>query len=367
MTTLLALGRGTRMGTPDGQQMLGLEMHRAEVQRRLGVVCELIHPGSLREVAELLDRAVGGVAMVMVSWRERVEDLIELFSRVRLREGRPAIVFLDYYAPTCSPHFPVLPHVDLYVKRQVLRDRAQYQSDYAGGYVVTDYLARHMGYDLHDWHFGSPVDPAQADKIVHGWNLGVTPRYRRIVQATRGVLGKWLLPWKSRRVDINRRFCPAEDAAWYSRYRRDCLAATVPLEARHICSPSGRIPTRRYLWEMMHSRIALSPFGWGELCFRDYEAVACGALLVKPSMSHLETSPDIYVEGETYVPVRWDFSDLRDKCEYYLSHEDEAERIAANAQAKLASYFGRGGFCDDLGRILSRVAPAPRRGSPGRC
>ena len=53
----------------------------------------------------------------------------------------------------------------------------------------------------------------------------------------------------------------------------------------------------------------LSPFGWGELCLRDYEAVLGGALLLKPDMSHLETWPDVFVPHDTYAPFDWDATD----------------------------------------------------------
>jgi spore maturation protein CgeB len=102
----------------------------------------------------------------------------------------------------------------------------------------------------------------------------------------------------------------------------------------------------------MRSKVVFSPFGWGEVCFRDYEAVACGCLLVKPSMSHVATSPDIFVPDQTYVPVKWDFSDLCQKIEFYLSRPDEASRIAENAHRVLSTYYAHAGFVADVHRSL---------------
>jgi hypothetical protein len=64
-----------------------------------------------------------------------------------------------------------------------------------------------------------------------------------------------------------------------------------PLARLYCCTGEGRVSRKRYLAERLFGRIAFSPFGWGEALFRDDEAVCCGALLVKPSMSHLETCP----------------------------------------------------------------------------
>ena len=85
----------------------------------------------------------------------------------------------------------------------------------------------------------------------------------------------------------------------------------------------------------------MSPFGYGEVCGRDTEAILGGCLLVKPDMSHIRSLPDFYVSGETYVPVRWDYADLAETCEYYLDREEERARIAANAYRVLADSFRR--------------------------
>jgi hypothetical protein len=92
---------------------------------------------------------------------------------------------------------------------------------------------------------------------------------------------------------------------WYQRYRESLLERLVPMEGRWRMTGRARVGSKRYLAELLLSRVVVSPFGWGEVCFRDYEAVAAGCLLVKPSMDHVRTQPDIYRAGQTYVSVRW--------------------------------------------------------------
>lgn len=115
------------------------------------------------------------------------------------------------------------------------------------------------------------------------------------------------------------------------------------------------MPRRAYLRELAASKLCFSPFGYGEVCWRDYEAVMCGSLLLKPDMSHVETDPDIFRAGETYVPLRWDFADLEDKARYYLAHPAERTRIANNAFRALQKYFREQRFIDHVRAI---VAPA---------
>jgi len=83
--------------------------------------------------------------------------------------------------------------------------------------------------------------------------------------------------------------------------------------------------------ELQNSKICFSPFGYGEICWRDYEAIAAGAVLLKPDMSHISTNPDIYVPFETYVPIKWDMSDLNDKIHMLLQNDQLREKIAKSA------------------------------------
>jgi hypothetical protein len=161
---------------------------------------------------------------------------------------------------------------------------------------------------------------------------------------------------------VNRRLGPPSKSnapnEWYQNYRDAALRAMDPLAAKWRCSGYERIPRRKYLLELLRSRVVFSPFGWGEVCFRDYEAVACGALLVKPAMEHLITSPNIYVDGETYVSVKWDLSDSAEKITHYLEHPDAAKKIAKNAQEVLWEYYREHRFADDVARALRGLLPA---------
>lgn len=78
-----------------------------------------------------------------------------------------------------------------------------------------------------------------------------------------------------------------------------------------VCYGEGR-PMRptSYLESMLISRTVVSPYGWGEACHRDYEAMLLGALVIKPSMEHVVAWPEVFRRGETYVACEPDFSDV---------------------------------------------------------
>ena len=53
----------------------------------------------------------------------------------------------------------------------------------------------------------------------------------------------------------------------------------------------------------MSSKLSKSPFGWGDICIRDFETFICHSCLVKPDMSLIETWPNYYIKDKSYVPV----------------------------------------------------------------
>lgn len=369
---LLVVHRGKKLGSPEGHQTIPFDMYEQELKERLGLQVEQVAALTLEEVEAAVREHPADVASIMLSWRVKPAEAAEMLDRIRATPGSPHIAFMDYTAPAGSPFLSLISHVDCYVKRQRLVDDSLYQRDYAGGHPFTDFLVSQMGYDLGGWFFATKPDPAHLDRMVTGWNLGVTPRYRSRLRMARRLRALWRL----RPIDIHQRFSPepvdGKPREWYEEYRHQAALKLAPLKARWRMTGTGRIHHRRYLAELCASKVVVSPFGWGEVCFRDYEAVVTGSLLVKPSMEHLETHPDIYKAHETYVPVKWHLSDLSDACEHYLNHPKEATRIIANAQDVLHDYYERGGFVEDVRKMMEVAlrgggrATSDVAGPPGR-
>jgi len=350
MKRLLVVNRGLGLGSPEGHQAIPFKMYEGELRERLGLVVEQVTAMDLEEVEAAVRTRPADLALIFLSWSVPPAEAGEFLDRLRSIPDCPRLVLMDYLAPAGSPFLSLASRVDCYVKRQHLADLSLYQRDYEGGHVFTDFLARELGYDLDGWFFATKPDPASLDRIVTGWNLGVTPRYRRQLRLCRRLRPLWRL----RPFDIHRRFDPGlmdKKREWYEVYREQAALKLDPLSPKYRLTGAGRIHHRVYLAELLASKLVVSPFGWGEVCFRDYEAVVTGALLVKPSMDHLVTHPDIYRPHETYVPVRWDLSDLAEVCDYYLSRPSEAQRIIRNAQDALLAYYDGGGFVEDVRRF----------------
>ena len=292
------------------------------------------------------------------NWHASPAPLIDSFARVHSKTDRPALAVFDVSDPTSSPFLDLLPHVDIFLKSQLLADRARYADEIAGGFVLAEWVQNELGFALGDWHFGTKGDSAYLDRMMCGWTMGMSRFYRRLI----GVSDRFAKPLGQRDFDLHRRFQKPDPATspsweWYQAYRR--FAATqVDGCVDFTMTTSSPLPQLTYLRDMMNCRAVFSPFGWGEICFRDYEAIACGAVLLKPDMAYLESRPDFFEAGETYVPVAWDLSDLQEKMEWLRDEPAEAERIVRSARQRLSANSIRDGFIADLKEILSRTGLA---------
>ena len=310
------------------QQFAPFHRHRRQLTSELGVVlAHLLIDDVLRIPARFLGRF--DVIVVKLSFRTPAEQALWTVQQLRARAPAARLVYFDGDDDLCIQWPAVLGAVDLYVKKHVFANRAAYGQRYIGKSNLTDHVARSSGlsFDSDPVPSSGPIDPSSLEKLMLGYNLAlnsdVTALYQR--QLSAGPV--------ERDLDIVCRMNVPEDD-WMLVMRQGAVAEMEALAGRHrVVVSTGRLPQEDYYHELRRARICVSPFGYGEICRRDFEAVLCGALLVKPDMDHVATEPDIFVAGETYVPVRWDYADLREKCEHYLSHEQERRRMAEAAVA----------------------------------
>ncbi|MDO8463180.1 MAG: glycosyltransferase [bacterium] len=302
-------------------------------------------------------------------WRDGgVERVTRWLEDARRAVGR--VVWFDLTESTGTTHFAVLPYVDRYAKMQALRDRSGYLQQYIGGRIFTDYYARLFGVrdseDV-DAHLAAPADPEHLEKIVVSWNAGLAhygvlgPKWHHLWHHSRGVLPRWYAHrWTAPRADRQR----ALSCRIGTYHHRATVAAPRKELARRLAAhlQTQKIPRAAFFAEMRQSRATLSPFGLGDITLRDFEAVICGAAVLKQDMGHVETWPDLWVPGTTYLPFAWDFSDLDARIDDVLCDPQRTIAIAAAAQERyrsaLFSSAGREEFCERFLSYITCLAPS---------
>lgn len=292
------------------------------------------------------------VVILKLSFRTGAEESLNIVRTIASALNDRRLIYFDGDDDLAVQWPGILRYVDLYVKKQVFRDRSQYLKRFVGKSNLTDFVHRKYNYNFSDDPVATETSPLSVEhisKLCIGCNLASD---RNIVELYDRVRIGSSRQTKSNDV-IFRGSVPND---WMRFLRREVGPALERLNNRYrIIMPVHRVSIDEYYREMQSSRICVSPFGYGELCWRDFEAVLCGCLLVKPEMSHVETNPDIFMPYKTYVPVRWDFSDLEETCRYYLEHDDARQRIADHAFKKLDEFYRSGGVTSTILNVLQRV------------
>lgn len=270
-------------------------------------------------------------------------DLDRLFSRIAADHPGARVACLDWFAPTDLRNADRLNHrIHVYLKKHVLRDLSAYGTPTLGDTNLSDHYARRLALDEPRRCF--PIPPGFLDKLVIGPSFATAPT------VLPQLLGRPPLSGP-REVDLHARF-ELNGTPWYSAMRTEADAAVSALKGLRVIRGTG-VHQAQFLAELRHSKLCLSPFGYGEVCWRDYEAVLTGAVLVKPDMGHIVTDPDIFLPWETYAPVAWDLSDLLDVLQRLLSDASLRERLTTQAFHTLRTWLSSDSFARRMAPLLA--------------
>lgn len=226
---------------------------------------------------------------------------------------------------------------------------------------LTDFVARQYGFSFRDDPFpvSRPVAEDQLHKIVAGWSFGLD---NKILRYARGSGAKKAATGKT--IDVICRATLGTEADWRYHLRQPVRSVLEALSHEYIVrTPSENVSQKVYREEMLASRICVSPFGYGEICYRDFEAILSGCVLVKPDMSHVECFPDVFVPGVTYMPVKWDYSDLAEVIRQLMAAPELRESLRANARACLDAALSGTAVVEQIQKVLAPVVNIqPARG-----
>ena len=276
------------------------------------------------------------------------EKLLERF-RNRYRK----LIIFDATADPREVRPPAIRAADLYFKKQLCADRNEYRRRVYGKRLFSDYYHRTLGIEDTNPTILEPLSESDIAKLRLSWNLGIgifpRSRWRRSVlqrlphaAVARALLGnprrhlaRPAVPADRRELSVSARFAPRYNKATVA-HQRAHFTERVARDARFL---TGTLSARDFGRELAGVAVVLSPFGWGEVCFRDFEAIMAGATLMKPSMDHIETWPDVYRAGSTYAPVDWDGTELEAVAERLLADAEERARLAIGAREVYTEAF----------------------------
>ena len=139
----------------------------------------------------------------------------------------------------------------------------------------------------------------------------------------------------------------------YTKHRK---GAWEVLDKKYI-SKKDKLPFQEY-WEYLYnSRVCISPFGMGEVCFRDFESIATNTILIKPNMDIVITEPNIYIDKKTYFGVEYDWSNLNEVIDEVLSNfEEYNEMINSEVTKQFMDKYTLEPYCKHMYELFANMS-----------
>ena len=291
-------------------------------------------------------------------WKDGKKEIFSFLESARSLKLKT--VWFDTTDSTWCTQFEALPFVDKFLKSQLFADRNKYLERFRTGRIFTDCFDSLYNSGEETFEYSLP-EKEFLSKIDVSWNtcfenytasrFGIVSRIKQFLRPLAPSLttGKFKIdfisPEKYRNMKVSCRTGLSHSRPSVVAHRR--AIGEIMKEMGVEC---GKISLPEYFHELENSQIGIGPFGVGEITLRDYEIIICGAALLKPDLGHLQTWPELFVPGKTYIPFKWDLSDLKDKIKSLDNAETcrETARNAQNAYKDAVSETGMEKFCERL-------------------
>jgi hypothetical protein len=138
--------------------------------------------------------------------------------------------------------------------------------------------------------------------------------------------------------------------ALISKHRLSCIKAIQELGLKVETWPDRQYNYHEYLEKMANSKVVVSPWGWGESCYRDYEAMILGAEVIKPVSYQILSNPPIY-SGLTPCWCMPSWSDLS-MISHYLLHSWDGRR---NQRESVSKYLQENRKPANTAKIIAAI------------
>ncbi len=287
-----------------------------------------------------------------------ISPVISFLQKAKSKIG--SVVLFDSSDSTGSQCLVLTQYVDLHLKKQLYKDLNLYTINNGDKgfmcWIPEGATPSNIKYYT--------TDVSQLHKFRLSWNIGMVD-YRYFPLSGYYPIGTAILgsnyynkfrtrsPFSYRDLLTSYRGSISKDTR-YSFQRAALLSLLSRFSSTYNIKTGSFINKSDYLSEMQRSRISFSPFGWGEVCYRDFEIFQSGSVLIKPTMEHLTTFPNFYLKNETYIPLKWDMSDAEQIILKLIdTPKEELEQMAKQAQDLfLENQFSAENFVNHFAKML---------------
>ena len=297
-------------------------------------------------------------------------DYIDILSLKKIYEINSNIYWFDMRDSAGTTQFEVLPYVKKYIKKQLYIDRSLYYKNLYGGRYYTDFYHKKFNIEDKQVYKQTKLENKFKKKIILGWNIGVAQifdysKYSRIDYWKEYLKFRFL---NKKNFELALNFSNnSKKINLICLMNKDFKRETISFQRKKIyefienseyenCIYNKRLNKKEYLKNLKNAKISLGSYGWGEICYREFEAVRCGASFITADMSNIDTWPNIYFKNETYLSYNLDFSDISEAIKELLNNHELRTKFVKNSQEILRNTHNSTGkkyFINKLTEILS--------------
>ena len=274
----------------------------------------------------------------------------------KIIKKNPNIIWLDLSDSAGNTQFEVLPYVKKYVKKQFYKDKSLYKINYFRNRFYSDYYQKRFNLENNSVQKFTILNDKYSNKLVQGWNIGVgnyfdSLKYNKFIKfksiflansfSNYKELFKYTLDYYNenfKKNDIffkfNLRNSENKISIHYQRQRVNEILTNY-----YGYKNFNRLSHRDFLISLKNSKISVGAFGWGEVCYREFEAIKMGAAIIFPNMDNIETWPNIYQDRITYLSYNYDLKNLLAKVEELLNDQELRTNLIKNSQEICKSVY----------------------------
>ena len=259
-----------------------------------------------------------------VSLEKSINDGLEFLSKIKgdymLLDGQDSTSLIGSYEVFKESNALLL------LKNSLLKDRSLYKQGSA--------LGRHYwgagDYKLKDFdNYSDKIVLSGTNWLSTHW-AGIKPQWYNIPNKQYDISAMFQYP---QGVDVYEH--DQLQSIHYDNHRKPMMDVLDKLDCNIAKLENGvRVPQQEYYQKISSAKILLAPFGYGEMAPRDLDAAQFGAVLIKPDMSFIDTVPNVFEEGQTYIACKHDYSDLEEKIDKVLGSYKDYTYIIENARKK---------------------------------
>ena len=289
----------------------------------------------------------GDILIIDSRFSGKQENTLQFIDNLQKNKTKELkIIFADTADNSGQIKTDFLSFVDIYWKGQILKNKNEYMNLHYGGRLFTHYYNKTYKIKDVNEQCSDPIkDKKLLKKIKVCWNMGLCDHgtYSHIKQKLFSIFRSSIF------ISNTNSFLYAD---YHKKYNLSCRIETnygrqtVEFQRKRIkillkkYTNTYKISRFKYLNEMKKSKCVISPFGWGELCPRDFETFLNGGILIKPKMDFFETWPNWYVSKEntsnkklhTYLSFKWDLSNLENIIHSVIKKYQDLKYIAKQGQ-----------------------------------